>query len=169
LRNARQLSFKVPQPFAAPQICLEENMAAPSQRPIARKLGIKSGNRVAVLHAPKGYTSTLGKVPADASLTTRLAGESFDLVQAFYEDQRTLKVDLPKLKKAIHPMGKIWVCWRKGNVTDLNRDSIWRSVKRLVLIPLHQLRLMVNGQRLNSCSPNRRGRHQRAGNEGFMH
>jgi hypothetical protein len=100
-------------------------MAAPSQRPIAGKLGIKSGNRVAILHAPKGYTSALGKIPADASLATRLAGEPFDLVQAFYEDQRSLKADLPKLKKAIHSSGKIWVCWRKGNVTDLSRDSIW--------------------------------------------
>ena len=97
-------------------------MAVPSQRPLAGKLGIKAGSRVAVLYGPKGYTSALGK---SASLTTRLAGKPFDLVQAFYEDQKSLKADLPKLKKAIHRMGKIWICWRKGNLTDLNRDAIW--------------------------------------------
>src|SRR5947209_3082297 len=102
-------------------------MAASSQRPVIQKLGIKTGNRVAILYSPKGYTSILSKVPAGVTLTTRLAGDAFDLVQAFYEDQRALKADLPKLKRSIEPDGKIWICWRKGNVTDLSRDLIRQS------------------------------------------
>src|ERR1700733_8076700 len=105
-------------------------MAAPSQRPIAGKLGIKAGNRVAVLHAPQGYMVELKMT--DANLATRLTGQPFDLVQAFYEDQKSLKADLPKQKKAIHPLGKIWVCWRKGNVTDLSRDSIWEGLPSVI-------------------------------------
>src|SRR4051812_20688628 len=100
-------------------------MKAASTKPVIEKLGIKAGHRIAVLNSPKGYTAILGKVPADVSLTTRLAGEPFDLVQAFYDDQKSLRADLTKLKKSIHPLGKIWVCWRKGKVTDLSRDSIW--------------------------------------------
>ena len=94
-------------------------MKKTSTRPVADKLGIKKGSRVAVLHSPKGYG--LAKV----DFATRLSGEPFDVVQAFYENERALKSDLPKLKKAIVPSGKIWVCWRKGNVTDLSRDAIW--------------------------------------------
>jgi hypothetical protein len=100
-------------------------MKSASSKPVAQKLGINPGNRIAILNSPRGYTSILSKVPRDVSLTTRLAGEPFDIVQGFYGTQRALKADIAKLKKAIHPGGKIWICWKKGNVTDLSRDSIW--------------------------------------------
>jgi hypothetical protein len=99
-------------------------VAGASKRAIAQKLGIKPGNRIAVLNSPKGYTSILAKLPPQVSLITRLAGEAFDLVQAFYEDERALKADLKKIRKFINPWGTVWICWRKGKVTDLNRDSI---------------------------------------------
>ncbi|MGE0632478.1 MAG: hypothetical protein AB7O96_08730 [Pseudobdellovibrionaceae bacterium] len=99
--------------------------SAASKSLVAKKLGIKPGNRIAVLHSPKGYTSILAKLPAEVSMTTRLAGEHFDIVQGFYEDQKSLKADLRKIKKSILPSGKVWICWRKGNVTDLSRDAIW--------------------------------------------
>lgn len=97
-----------------------------SKRPVIEKLGIKSGNRVAVLYSPKGYTAILAKLPSDVILTTRLAGEPFDLIQGFYEDQRSLKADLRKIKKSIQSSGKVWICWKKGSVSDLNRDIIWK-------------------------------------------
>lgn len=97
---------------------------AVSQKPLTQKLGIKTGQRIALLHSPKGYTSILGEVPPEVTVTTRLAGEPFDLIQAFYEDQKTLKTGLRKLKKFVNPKGKIWVCWRKGRVTDLDRGAI---------------------------------------------
>src|SRR4051812_16532221 len=98
--------------------------AVASRRPVAEKLGIKPGNRIAVLYSPKGYTSILSKLPSEVSLTTRLAGEPFDIIQGFYQNQRSLKADLRKIRKAIQPMGKVWICWRKGNVTDLSGGVI---------------------------------------------
>src|SRR5690349_10678246 len=97
-----------------------------SKMPVIRKLGIKEQNRVAVLNSPKGYTSILRQLPSGVVMTTRLAGEQFDIVQGFYESCKALKADLPKLKRSIHPGGKIWVCWRKGHATDLSRDIIWQ-------------------------------------------
>ncbi len=99
-------------------------MKAVSKRPVAEKLGIKPGHRMAVLYSPKGYTSILASFPSEVSLTTRLAGEPFDLIQGFYQDQKTLKADLRKIRKSIQPLGKVWICWRKGNVTDLSRNII---------------------------------------------
>lgn len=96
-----------------------------SKRPVVEKLGIKSGNRVAVLYSPKGYTSFLANLPSEVILTTRLAGEPFDLIQGFYEQKRSLKADLRKMKRSIRPSGKLWICWRKGHVTDLSREVIW--------------------------------------------
>ncbi len=108
-------------------------MKSSSKMPILQKLGVKPQNRIAILNSPKGYTNVLSKLPAGVSFATRLAGEPFDLVQGFYEDQKALKKDLLKLKKAIHPTGKIWVCWKKGNVTDLNRDTIWELGEKVGL------------------------------------
>src|SRR5688500_2423343 len=95
-----------------------------SSKPIVKKLGIKPGNRIAILYPPRGYTAISGKLPTNVILTTRIAGDAFDLIQAFYEDEKSLKLDLKKFKAAILPNGKIWICWRKGNVTELSRDSI---------------------------------------------
>jgi hypothetical protein len=108
-------------------------MATPSKMPVLRKLGIKAHHRIAILNSPKGYTSILAKLPPGVSLTTRLAGEPFDLVQGFYENQKDLRADLSKLKRAIHPGGKIWICWRKGNVTNLSRDIIWHMGEKVGL------------------------------------
>ncbi|MBI3554762.1 MAG: DUF4287 domain-containing protein [Deltaproteobacteria bacterium] len=108
-------------------------MATSSNRPIAQKLGIKTGNRIAVLYSPKGYTSILARLPPHVSLTTRLAGEPFDVVQGFYEDERSLTGDLRRFRKAIHPWGKVWICWRKGNVTELNRDTIMSLCEKVAL------------------------------------
>lgn len=100
-------------------------MAAMSKSPIFKKLGVKPGQRFAVLNAPKGYTAILAKVPDDVSMVTRIAGEPFDVVQAFYEDRKSLKSEIKKLRKAIVPGGKVWVCWRKGHITNLSRETIW--------------------------------------------
>jgi hypothetical protein len=95
-----------------------------SERSLAERLGIKGGDRVAVLHAPKGYTSILGDLPDGVTMTTRLAGEPFAVIQAFYQDERALKSELRKLRRAIEPKGKIWICWRKAKKGTLGRDQI---------------------------------------------
>ncbi len=96
-----------------------------SKRPLKEKLGIRAGYRMAILNPPRGYTSILADLPSDTKLTTRLAGEPFDVIQGFYLNQRSLKADLRKIRKAIQPKGKIWICWKKGKVTDLSREVIW--------------------------------------------
>jgi hypothetical protein len=100
-----------------------------SKKAIAQKLGIKEGHRVALLHAPKGYTSILASVPDEVTITTRLAGEPFHVVQAFFEDDRALRSEIKKLSKAIYSFGSVWICWRKGNVTSLNRDLIHKRAE----------------------------------------
>src|SRR5688572_21052591 len=99
-------------------------MSRESQRSVITRLGIKPKNRIALLNSPKGYTSILAKLPPGVSFSTRVAGAPFDIVQAFYDDKRTLKADLSRLRRAIRPNGKIWICWRKGLVTELNRDLV---------------------------------------------
>lgn len=94
-----------------------------STKPVLQKLGLKPTHRAAVLRAPKGAAEALGKPPKGFAFAAKL-GKGMDFVVSFYESEKQLVTDLPKLKRAIAPLGMAWVCWRKGNVTDLGRDSI---------------------------------------------
>ena len=92
-----------------------------SAQPVFNKLGLKPDFKAAVLHKPK--TVDLGKTPAGCSLAAKL-GAGMDFLLGFYESEKALQAELPKLSKALTPAGMAWVCWRKGNVTDLSRDVI---------------------------------------------
>jgi len=107
-------------------------MIAASTKPIAVKLRIMAGHQVAVLYAPKGYKQALGALPPGVSVADKL-GTQFDIVHAFYESQSKFSADLPKLKKAIKKSGSVWISWRKGNATDLSRDTIRKLCERVGL------------------------------------
>ena len=58
--------------------------------PLARKLGMKPGQRVLVLNAPEGYREVLGEVPEGVEIeTTQVEGE-YDFVQVFALDKAEL-------------------------------------------------------------------------------
>jgi hypothetical protein len=97
---------------------------APSTKPVAQKLGMKADHRAILVGAPKGFEKSLGKLPAGLSLQKRLSGE-FDFITAFFESQKELAGALPRLRKGLRKSGMLWICWRKGGVTDLSRDTIW--------------------------------------------
>jgi hypothetical protein len=83
-------------------------MAGYSGTPLPKKLGIKEGSRVALLHAPADFTTTLGELPAGVVVTSRL-GKSHDVIVAFVDKRDHLERALPKLEQAIFPDGAIWI------------------------------------------------------------
>lgn len=105
-------------------------IAGYSGKPLAVKLGIKAGFRVAVINAPADYLSTtLGAVPAEVSFADSLAGEAdaFDLIHYFTRQAAELREQFPALKAAIKQQGSLWVSWPKGSSkvpTDLNENLI---------------------------------------------
>lgn len=92
---------------------------------LLQKLGVKDGKNAAFLHVPADVQSSCTSVPQGAQVSIQLEN-SHDLIFSFYESSRDLKRELPQLKVALKPSGMIWVCWRRGQVTDLNRDLIWQ-------------------------------------------
>ena len=98
-----------------------------SGTPLVKKLGIKSGNRAALLGAPVGYLDLLGELPADVTIDRELAGADYDLVQAFYVWRADYAADFPRLKAAIHKDGMIWISWYKKAAkmpTDISEDVV---------------------------------------------
>lgn len=100
--------------------------AGSSGTPLPRKLGIKPGMRVALLHAPEGFDETLGELPGAVQVVRRLGGH-FDVVVLFVVQRAALELRLDALKDAIAPDGMLWVAWPKRTsavATDITEDVI---------------------------------------------
>jgi hypothetical protein len=108
-------------------------MAGYSKTPLAQKLGIKPGTKVAALNPPGGYRKLLAPVPADVSFTDNAnAGSNF--VHLFVTERITLQKELKRLRKLLDDAGVLWVSWPKkasGVTTDITEDVI-----RDVCLPL---------------------------------
>jgi len=98
-----------------------------SGRPLVKKLGIKRGNRLAILQAPDHYLELLGELPPDVAIDFKLAGGEYDFVQAFYQWQADYEADFDRLKSAIRKDGMLWISWYKKAAkmpTDITEDVL---------------------------------------------
>lgn len=107
-------------------------MAGYSVAPLATKLGIKSGSRVAALHAPADVTSLLDPIPAGVPLAKQISA-STDLVLAFYEQRAALETEILRLHKAAFPNRALWLARPKK--TSGRPTSITEDVIREVVLP----------------------------------
>ena len=96
--------------------------AAPT--PLARKLGITAGARVAALGAPEGFAARL----EDAVVAPRLRG-SFEVIVQFAASLALIERRRDALIAALEPRGRLWVAWPKrssGVASDLD-DRVVRE------------------------------------------
>jgi hypothetical protein len=103
-----------------------------SGTPLPKKLGIKEGTRLAVVHAPPGFDATLGELPAEAQRLTRVR-PGLDVVIGFFTSRDALAREWAKLTAAVAPAGTVWVAWPKKSsrlATDITED-----VLRELLLP----------------------------------
>jgi Protein of unknown function (DUF3052) len=104
-----------------------------SGTPLAKKLGIKDGMRLAALNAPKEYVSWLNGLPPTASVMSEVAKDAV-AVHVFATERQKLARALLRLRTTIDQDGFVWVSWPKktsGVVTDITEDVI-----REVALPL---------------------------------
>ena len=97
-----------------------------SQRSLVEKLGIKPGMRIAILHGPRGYRATLGKLPPGVAVTSVARGV-LPFIHFFTADRALLERQLPTLLRALAPDGALWVSWPKkasGLPTDMTEDVV---------------------------------------------
>lgn len=108
-------------------------MAGYSKTPLAQKLGIKAGTKVAALNPPFGYRKLLAPLPAGVSFVDKAtAGAGF--VHLFVTERRVLEKELKRLRKLIDDAGVLWISWPKkssGLGSDITEDVI-----REVCLPL---------------------------------
>lgn len=101
-------------------------MAGYSSTPLAKKLGIKEGFRVALVNAPKDFQSELGELPHKVEFVKRPA-KSLDIVLFFVLSERALARDFANLAEKLKTNGMIWIAWPKkssGVATDLSFECV---------------------------------------------
>ncbi len=99
-------------------------MAGYSGTPLAKKLGIKEGARLAVLHAPEGFE--IEALPADVEVRATARGVH-DVILSFHTERAGLSRRLPALMRALDVDGGLWISWPKkasGMDTDITEDVV---------------------------------------------
>jgi hypothetical protein len=99
-------------------------MAGYSGTPLAKKLGIKPGTRLALDQAPPGWA--VPELP-DGVVVAAADGEPVDLVVAFFREAAELPERLPALARRIFPAGSLWLAWPRkagGHVSDITENGL---------------------------------------------
>jgi hypothetical protein len=110
-----------------------KEMAGYSKTPLAQKLGIKPGLKVAMLGAPSGYRKMLAPLPNKVSFTDK-ATVGVEFVHLFVTERRTLEQELKRLRNMLANTGILWTSWPKKSsrvTTDITENVI-----RAVCLPL---------------------------------
>src|ERR1043165_3152037 len=103
-------------------------MAGYSSTPLAKKLGIKEADAVALLNAPKNFASTLDGLADNVTINESLAGKKpFDVIVLFVDSAAKFEKQCDRPRARLDDGGGLWVAWPKkasGIRTDLNENII---------------------------------------------
>jgi hypothetical protein len=107
-----------------------------SATPLSKKLGLKTGFKILLLHQPVNYLALLEKLPDDIVIMKN-PEPGFDMIHLFVVETKKLFKELPALKKLIVSNGMIWVSWPKKASkvqTDITEDLIRELAIRTGLV-----------------------------------
>lgn len=102
-------------------------MAGYSGAPLAKKLGVTEGCRLAVISAPDGFAESL-ELPPRVQLRKQARGR-LDVVVFFVTRRAELARRFPVLQDRLEPDGGLWIAWPKrtsGVATDLSFEPVQR-------------------------------------------
>ena len=105
-------------------------MAGYSGTPLIKKLGIKSGFKVAFLNLPSSFS---GKFDLPPDVTLDPAGdEPLDFAMLFVKREKDLQKTFPKYAAKLKPMGMLWVAWPKKS-SGVQTDLLFTNVQAIGL------------------------------------
>jgi hypothetical protein len=102
-------------------------MAGYSPRALPQKLGIKPGDAIVVLNAPKDYAKLIAPLPKDATIVVKPPKDGAPFVHLFVTSVVELEKQLPIARKAMTQDGMLWISWYKKAAkipTDVTEDII---------------------------------------------
>jgi hypothetical protein len=107
---------------------LAQEMAGYSGTPLAKKLGVREGHRVAWLGAPATFATGLGELPLGVTVRKAARGaHTLDVIVFFTKAVRELTKRLPEVADALSYEGGLWIAWPKkasGVTTDVSEATV---------------------------------------------
>src|SRR5215472_6592729 len=97
---------------------------------LAKRLGVKAGQRMAVVNAPVGFREQLQPLPDGATLVETLSG-ALDCALVFTREQAAVERDGLAALAAVKSGGLVWLAYPKLTSkvkTDITRDRGWDAV-----------------------------------------
>jgi hypothetical protein len=98
-----------------------------SERTVATKLLIKSGDSLSLIGAGADETRLLQPLPDDVTVVTDV-NESTDVAVMFARSQSDLLQQSEKFLDTLTGTRAVWFCYPKGGRADLNRDTLIREM-----------------------------------------
>jgi hypothetical protein len=95
-----------------------------SGTPLAKKIGVKPGHRVGLLHAPPRWD--IPGLPADCEVT-EAGPRDADVTVAFYSERQDLSAEAPALVDALADHAMLWIAWPRkaaGHVSDIAENDL---------------------------------------------
>lgn len=102
-----------------------------SRTPPAKKIGVRPGHRVVLVHPPDGWT--IPGLPPDVTVSTSTEPDGADIVLAFFRARAELAAEGPALARALPRGAMLWVAWPRragGHTSDITDND-----PRDVLLP----------------------------------
>ncbi|WP_205314888.1 hypothetical protein [Nonomuraea lactucae] len=95
-----------------------------SGTPLARKIGVKSGHRVRLLHAPDQWD--IPDLPQHCTIVGQdMTGA--DITIAFYRSHSRLSVEASELVEDLADQGMLWIAWPRraaGHDSDVTENAL---------------------------------------------
>ncbi|MDE3087721.1 MAG: DUF3052 family protein [Acidobacteriota bacterium] len=110
---------------------------APSATPLAKKLGIAAGHRVALVGASPGWEVPGLPAGVDLRRRARLGADRLDVVVAFFRHLERLRAQLEAMGRAVAPDGGVWVAWPRragGHTSDITDGGVREAALPLGLV-----------------------------------
>lgn len=114
------------------------NPAGYSGTPLARKLGLKAGMRVLVLHPPRPYRQFFPDLP-ELQFARPAEPGPLDFVHLFATTFEQLEDGLRRAVPNLHKKGVLWVSWPKktsGLVSEIGKFDVMAAGKRSGLVDI---------------------------------
>ena len=96
-----------------------------SGTPLARKLGIKEGQKLGLACSPEGWE--VGGLPDGVVVSSPTPDCSWDVVVAFFADRTSMAAALPDLSLSIDVNGALWLAWPRragGHRSDITDSGV---------------------------------------------